>query len=128
MKYGGMPAGMWLIYRRSFQRALMLDLKQSPEKAKRIMANAKPKYREIIGKLPEFEKGDIFKTNIVNCAILTSVFLCMDRRPTVEEATVFYEHAMTNPGHVSSGLYHERVWRNFKFCKRIHTCIRRTIL
>ena len=96
MKYSGMPAGMWLIYRRSFQRALMRDLKQSPEKAKRIMANAKPKYREIIGKLPEFEKDDIFKTNIINCAILISVFLCMDRRPTVEEATVFYEHAMTN--------------------------------
>jgi len=96
MKYSGMPAGMWFLYRKSFQRALINNLKKSPEEAKRIITNAKPKYREIIGKLPEFEKCDIFKTNIVNCAILISVFLSMDRRPAVEEATAYYEHAMTN--------------------------------
>ena len=96
MKYSGMPAGMWFLYRKSFRRALVNKLKKSPEEAKRIMTNAKPKYREIIGKLPEFEKADIFKMNIVNCSILISVFLSMDRRPAVEEATVYYEHAMTN--------------------------------
>ena len=96
MKYSGMPAGMWFIYRKSFQRALVNDLKKSPEEAKQIMANAKPKYREIIDKLPEFEKGDIFKTNIVNCSILISVFLSMGKKPSAEEATLYYEHAMTN--------------------------------
>ena len=96
MKYSGMPAGMWLLYRKSFRRALVNKLKTSPEEAKRIMTNAKPKYREIIGKLPEFEKADRFKTNIVNCSILISVLLSMDRRPAVEEATAYYEHAMTN--------------------------------
>ncbi len=96
MKYSGMPAGMWFIYRRSFQRALANDLKKSQDEAKQIMAKAKTKYREIIGRLPEFEKDDIFKTNIVNCAILISVCLSMDTRPTVEEATAYYEDAMTN--------------------------------
>lgn len=96
MKYSGMPAGMWFIYRKSFQRALVNDLKKSPEEAKQIMTNAKPKYREIIDKLPEFEKGDIFKTNIVNCSILISVFLSMDTKPSLEEAVRYYEHAMTN--------------------------------
>lgn len=96
MKYSGMPAGMWLLYKRSFQNALVNNLNKSPEEAKLIMAKAKPKYREIIGKLPEFEKGDRFKTNIVNCAILISVFLSMDRKPTATEATAYYEHAMTN--------------------------------
>ena len=96
MKYSGMPAGMWFIYRKSFQRALVNDLKKSPEEAKQIIKQAKAKYREIIAKLPEFEKGDIFKTNIVNCSILISVFLSMDKRPVVEEATDYYEHAMTN--------------------------------
>ena len=69
MKYSGMPAAMWFLYRKSFQMALVNDLKKSHEEAKQIMAKAKPKYREIIGKLPEFEKGDRFKANIVNCAI-----------------------------------------------------------
>jgi len=96
MKYSGMPAGMWFLYRKHFQRALINDLNIKSEEAGRIMAKAKPKYREIIGRLPEFEKGDRFKANIVNCAILTSVFLDMDSKPTVEEVTVFYEHAMTN--------------------------------
>ena len=96
MKYSGMPAGMWFIYRKSFQRALVNDLKKSPEEAKQIMIQAKAKYREIIGKLPEFENGDRFKANIVNCSILISVFLSMDIRPAVEEATTYYEHAMTN--------------------------------
>ena len=91
-----MPAGMWFIYRKSFQRALVNDLKKSPEEAKQIMIQAKVKYREIIGKLPEFENGDRFKANIVNCSILISVFLSMDIRPAVEEATTYYEHAMTN--------------------------------
>ena len=96
MMYSGMPAGMWFIYRKSFQRALVNDLKKSPEEAKQIMIQAKAKYREIIGKLPEFENGDRFKANIVNCSILISVFLSMDIRPAVEEATTYYEHAMTN--------------------------------
>ncbi|WP_026664423.1 L-2-amino-thiazoline-4-carboxylic acid hydrolase [Butyrivibrio sp. FC2001] len=96
MKYSGMPVVMWFLYRKSFQMALVNDLKKSHEEAKQIMAKAKPKYREIIGKLPEFEKGDRFKANIINCAILISVFLGINRKPTVTEATRYYEHAMTN--------------------------------
>ena len=61
MKYSGMPAGMWFLYRKHFQRALINDLNIKSEEAGRIMAKAKPKYREIIGRLPEFEKGDRFK-------------------------------------------------------------------
>ncbi len=97
MKYSGMPAGMWMLFRKSFQKALTGDLGYSLSDAKRITKVAKPKYREIIEKLPEFEAGDRFKTNIVNCAILTAFLLSMDRRPSVEEATRYYEHAMTNP-------------------------------
>ncbi|MCR5093474.1 MAG: L-2-amino-thiazoline-4-carboxylic acid hydrolase [Lachnospiraceae bacterium] len=96
MKYSGMPACMWLLYRKSFQKALVMCFGKSHNEARQIMTHAKPRYREIIGRLPEFEKADRFKPNIVNCAILTSVFLSMDRRPTVEEATRYYELAMTN--------------------------------
>ena len=96
MKYMGLPAAMWGLYRKSFQRALTTDLGVSEAQAKNIMSKAKPKYKEIISKLPEFEKEDRFNTNIVNCAILISVFLSMDNKPTVEKATLYYEHAMTN--------------------------------
>ena len=96
MKYSGMPFGMWYIYRRSFRKALVNVLGMSSADASRVMKNAKPKYREIIGKLPEFEKGDMFKTNIVNCSILIAVLLNMDLKPSLEEATQYYEQGMSN--------------------------------
>ncbi len=96
MKYTGMPAGMWMLFNRQFKKALIKDLGYDSSDAKRITKVAKPKYRKIIEKLPEFEKGDRFKTNIVNCALLTSFLLSMNRRPSLEEATLYYEHAMTN--------------------------------
>ncbi len=96
MKYIGMPAGMWMIFRGHFRKALTDDLGYDHYGAKRVTNAAKLKYREIIEKLPEFEKEDRFKTNIVNCAVLTAFLLSMDRRPSAEEVTRYYEHAMTN--------------------------------
>ena len=96
MKYSGMPAGMWMIFQKPFEKALKKDLQYNVPSARRIRKAAKSKYREIIEKLPEFEKADVFKTNIVNCAVLTAFLLCMDRRPTLEALTDYYEHAMTN--------------------------------
>ena len=95
MKYSGMPAGMWMLYNNSFKKHLLTDLGFDAEAAKRINKNAKIKYKEIIEKLPEFEKEDRFKTNIVNCAMLVAYLCCMDRRPSVEELTQFYAGAMT---------------------------------
>ncbi|MCR5126583.1 MAG: L-2-amino-thiazoline-4-carboxylic acid hydrolase [Lachnospiraceae bacterium] len=97
MKYSGMSGGMWIVFKNSFRKALINDLGYSPSDAKRITGSAKIRYREIIAKLPEFEAGDRFRTNIVNCAVLTAFLLSMDKRPSVEEATRYYEHAMTNP-------------------------------
>lgn len=96
MQYTGMPVCMWMIFRKSFQKALISDLGYDPSSANRIRAAAKSKYRDIIRKLPEFEKKDRFKTNTVNCALLTAFLLCVDRRPSLEETTAYYEHAMTN--------------------------------
>ena len=96
MKYNGMPAGMWMIFKKPFQNALITDLGYDKASAKKVVISAKPKYREIIEKLPEFEEGDRFKSNIVNCAILVSILLSLDRRPSVDELTRYYEHAMTN--------------------------------
>lgn len=69
MKHSGMPAFMWLLYKNSFRDHLVSDLGFDVESAKRITSRAKPKYRAIIEKLPEFEKEDRFKTNIVTVDI-----------------------------------------------------------
>ena len=94
MKYMGMPLGMWLLYRKSFREHLVSVLGYSPWEAKQITEKAKPKYREIIEKLQDFEKGDRFQMNIVNCALLCAFVLSMERRPTVQQLTDFYAQAM----------------------------------
>ncbi|MCR5649700.1 MAG: L-2-amino-thiazoline-4-carboxylic acid hydrolase [Lachnospiraceae bacterium] len=96
MKYFGMPSAMWMLYKKSFQDHLTSDLGYDVLSAERIMKQAKPGYRKIIEKLPEFEKEDRFKTNIINCALLISILQCMEKHPTVEELTDYYEAAMTN--------------------------------
>ena len=94
MKYMGMPMGMWLLYKKSFREHLSSVLGFTEREAKQITAKAEPKYREILERIPDFEKGDRFQMNIVNCALLCAFVLSMDRRPTVEELTDFYASAM----------------------------------
>ena len=94
MKYIGMPLGMWLLYRRSFREHLVSVLGCTAREAKEIAGKAKPKYREIIKKLPVFEKADRFQMNIVNCAMLCAFLLSMEKRPDVETLTAFYAQAM----------------------------------
>ncbi len=58
---------------RSFQKQLTAVLGYDAATAKAITKKAKPQYRQIIRRLPEFEKADRFKMNIVNCAMLVRV-------------------------------------------------------
>ncbi len=96
MKYTGLPAAMWMLYNKSFRKCLETELGYKEVTARIITAAAKPRYRNIIEKLPEFEKEDRFKANIVNCALLIAFLQSMQRRPGVEELTEFYKSAMTN--------------------------------
>ena len=96
MKYAGLPMAMWVVFRKSFQRNLTEILKYDRQEGKKITVSAKKKYKEIIEKLPEFEKEDRFKMNIVNCAMLSAFFLNMPALPSVEDATVYYEKTMMN--------------------------------
>ena len=96
MKYVGMPMGMWALYKESFRDHLVSVLGFSKAEAALIAADAKPKYKEIIAKLPEFEKEDRFKMNIVNCALFASFLLNMKEKPAVEKLTDFYAKAMMN--------------------------------
>ncbi len=94
MKYIGMPAGMWILFAESFRNKLITVLGCSGQDAKRITAEAKMRYRETIAKLPEFEKGDRFKMNIVNCAMLCAFLLSMEKKPDAAKAAEYYGRAM----------------------------------
>ena len=94
MKYTGMPRGMWLLFSGSFRKNLSSVLKYDGNTAKAITGKAKKRYREIISKLPEFEKGDRFKMNIVSCAMLCAFFLSMPEKPSVNDATEYYRDSM----------------------------------
>ena len=94
MKYFGMPAAMWTVFAGSFEKQLREVLGYDARTAKEIKKAAKPKYKGIIAGLPEFEKGDRFKMNIVNCAMLGAFILSMPRRPDVESLTDYYAKAV----------------------------------
>ena len=79
-----MPMGMWALFRGSFRDKLVSVLGYSEKEADQITASAMPKYREIIKKLPAFEKEDRFKMNIVNCAMLSAFLLSMEKKPDLD--------------------------------------------
>ena len=94
MKYMGMPLGMWALFAGSFQKQLTATFGYDVHTAKAITKHAKPKYQEIIRELPEFEKADRFKMNVVNTAKLGAFILSMPERPDVEKLTEYYADAM----------------------------------
>ena len=94
MKYAGMPFGMWVLFAGSFQKQLTAVLGYDKATAKQITKISKPKYKEIIAKLPEFEKTDRFKMNLVNCAIIGAFILSMPERPDVDILSDYYAKSM----------------------------------
>ncbi len=94
MKYAGMPWGMWALFHSSFEKALQDVLNYDPIEARQVAHNAKIRYRQIIEDLPEFEKGDRFKMNIVSCAMYGAFCLNMKKLPSVEKLTEFYKQGM----------------------------------
>ena len=94
MKYAGMPFGMWTLFAPSFRNQLTAVLGYDADAAKAITKKAKPKYKAIIADLPEFEKADRFKMNIVNCAMIGAFILSMPERPDVERLTEYYAKSM----------------------------------
>lgn len=98
MKYAGMPMGMWALFGSSFRKQLTNCLGYTPEEAREIARKAKPRYRQIIARVPEFEKEDRFRMNLVNCAMLSAFVLSMPRRPKVEQLRKYYaDSMMTKP-------------------------------
>lgn len=94
MRYAGMPLGMWALFAGSFRKHLSTVYGYDRGAARAIASKARPTYRKIIRDLPEFEKGDRFKMNIVNCAMLSAFLLSLPKRPKVEETTEYYRASM----------------------------------
>ena len=94
MKYVDMPLAMWLIFAKSFRNNLTTVLGIEPAKAKEITKKAKRKYKEIIARIPEFEKKDRFKMNLINCAMFSAFLLTMPTLPDVDAATEYYKKSM----------------------------------
>ena len=98
MKYMGMPMGMWALFGKSFEKHLIAELCFDADTAKSISIEAKLRYKQIVAGLPEFERGDRFKMNIVSCALLAAFVLSMPERPNVERLTEYYEARFTACG------------------------------
>lgn len=94
MKYIGMPLGMWVLFEKSFTEHLISIFGYDRKTAKSAAKKAKSKYKEIINDLPQFEKDDRFKVNIVNCAMFCAFILAMPKRPDIEDLTGYYAKAM----------------------------------
>ena len=94
MKYMGMPFGMWVLFSDSFQKQLTAVFGYDADSANGIARKAKQRYKEIIFELPEFEKADRFKMNIVNSAMIGAFILSMPERPDMERLTEYYAKAM----------------------------------
>ncbi len=94
MKYAGMPFGMWALFAGSFQKQLTAVLGYDADAAQAITKKAKSKYKAIIADLPEFEKADRFKMNLVNCAMIGAFILSMPQRPEVDRLTDYYARSM----------------------------------
>ena len=89
-----MPAGMWALFVGSFRKKLTDVLGYDKAAAAEITKKAHGRFRALIKKLPDFEKGDRFQMNIVSCAMLASFVLSMPKRPDVDELAKYYAAAM----------------------------------
>ena len=97
MKMRGVPGAMWTLSAHSFRQNLTTVLGIDAPTAKAVTKQAKRKYQKILADLPDFERGDRFLTNEVNCAMLAAFILSMPTRPTVEALTDYYVRAMMPP-------------------------------
>ena len=130
MRYAGMPLGMWALFAGSFRKRLTPVCGYDPETAGAITGKAKTKYKEIIRHLPEFEKADRFKMNIVSCAMLSAFLLSVPERPTAEKTAEYYrESMMTAPMKVFCRMsgrkrFSERDVRKMKDTAALHAADR----
>lgn len=85
---------MWLLYNKSFTKQLVHVVGLSKKEAREVRKAAKPVYKDIVDRIPKFEKGDIFEMNIINCALFSSFYLSLKEKPSLEIMTNYYRESM----------------------------------
>jgi len=93
MKYFGMPLGMWMLFSKSFRKNLDIFNIEKKE-GKEITKASKKMYKDIIKKLPNFEKKDRFKMNMVSCAMFIAFLKNVKNKPSLNDVTTWYNQAM----------------------------------
>lgn len=93
MKYIGLPQSIWILFKNSFKKQLTIVFDYDKKTSTKIKKEAKIKYKEIINKLPKFEKDDHYIMNIVGAALLIAFILSMPNRPDVDKLTIYYENS-----------------------------------
>jgi hypothetical protein len=91
MKLYFMPALMWQAFRKSFQDNLNVLGVADKE---RTMRQAKAKYKEIIARIPPFQKDDVLRINILSAAMFAAVYLSLPAGARVEQLEEYYRRSM----------------------------------
>lgn len=92
MKMGLMPRVMWAIFQPSFKKQLSVF---GAFDADAVIKNAKLKYHHILADIPSFRKDDILLMNLLSAAMLAAVYLSLEKQPSLEQVTEYYDTAMS---------------------------------
>lgn len=91
MKYGFLPRVMWFAFYGSFKKQLYIITVDDP---KIVMKKSKAVYKRILKNISKFNKDDRFIVNILNAAMLASIYLSLKEKPSLDDITMYYHKAM----------------------------------
>ena len=94
MKYIGMPFGMWTLFAPSFRNQLTAVFGYDTDTAKPSRKSKAEIQGDHLRGCPNLKKGDRFKMNLVNCAMIGAFILSMPERPKVDRLTDYYAKSM----------------------------------
>lgn len=94
MKYGVLQKGMWIVFKRSFKKALVTELEETNPKL--VMNKANRDYKNIISEINEFDKDDRFIIIILSCSMLASILMNLEKIYDVEDIRKYYKSGMDN--------------------------------
>lgn len=93
MKIGILERTMWKVFRPTFQKNTSII---GVEDSKMLMKKAKIKYYEILKDIPEYGENDVLLINLIGAAMYASVYISLEKKPTIDRLSEYYEIAMNS--------------------------------
>ena len=93
MKIGILERTMWKVFRPTFQKNTSII---GVEDSKTLMKKAKIKYYEILKDIPEYGENDVLLINLSGAAMYASVYISLEKKPTIDRLSDYYEIAMNS--------------------------------